>query len=197
MGFEALITGYELWIQQLLKQEWDVCYVTFEFNHLSYSQTAATERMKQEIERFYVTLLTNVVRHPTRMSQVGDIPQLFGFPDRPVAKRTSTYRLADVVPNMGIHVHAFVATPPKSRLKESLHDHIKQNSERYTGNQQKVRSLHVMPIIRLEGRLVDYTFKNIKRRMFTTDDILIYPKASSELQEMKMQARSSEEMFAC
>ena len=41
MEFETLITGYEIWIQQLLKQEWDVCYVMFEFNHLSSNQKIA------------------------------------------------------------------------------------------------------------------------------------------------------------
>jgi hypothetical protein len=49
------------------------------------------------------------------------------------------------------------------------------------GDDGKVRSLHVMPIIKLDGRLVDHTFKNIKRRAFTTDDILIFPRTRTEL----------------
>jgi hypothetical protein len=179
MDLKTLIAGYEEWITRFLKDYWQVYYITFQFNHLSSNQKVAQELMKKEIERFYATLLTNVVRRPKHPC---NNPQLIGFPDKPVAKRKSTYRLDDIVPNSGLHVHCIVTIPPGSRLKESLDDHINAHEPRYVGSHGKIQSLHVERIRELKGRLIDYTFKHIKRHTFTTDDILIYPKASSELQ---------------
>ena len=137
--------------------------------------------MKNEIERFYATLVTRVVSRPRRVSQMAKLPLLTATPDQPVGKRTSTYSLADIRPNNGLHVHALVTIPHKSRLQENLVEHIQQNEKRYRGNHGKITRIDVRPAVDY-GRLVDYTFKHIKRRTFTLDEILILPKSRSELE---------------
>jgi hypothetical protein len=177
---KEIINGYESWIRGNTENDNEVYLVTFQFNHLSSNGRIALEVMKNEIERFYATLVTNMVRRPRRASQL-DLPHLIAIPDRPVGKRVSTYRLADVLPNSGLHVHALVAIPCKSRLQEDFVEHIQQNDKRYRGNHRKITKIDVRRAVELNGRLVDYTFKHIKRGTFTFDDILILPKSRSEL----------------
>jgi hypothetical protein len=53
---------------------------------------------------------------------------------------------------------------------------------RYRGNQGKITKIDVRPVQDLDGRLMDYTFKHIKRRSFSLDDILVLPRSHSELE---------------
>jgi hypothetical protein len=182
MKLEEIIRGYESWIRQNSENGSKIYLVTFQFNHLSSNGEIALDGMKREIERFYATLVTNVVRRPRRASQIIKLPQLIAIPDRPVFKRVCTYRLADILPNNGLHVHALVTIPHKSRLQEDLVEHIQENEMRYRGNQGKIMKIDVRSVIDLNGALIDYTFKHIKRRTFSLDDILILPKSRSELE---------------
>ena len=181
MELKDIINGYESWIRQNSENGSEVYLVTFQFKHLSSNGQITLDAMKKEIERFYKTLLTSVVRRPRRVSQMIKLPQLIAIPDRPVFKRVSTYRLADILPNDGLHFHAIVTIPHKSRMQEDLVEHIQQNGKRFRGNQGKISKIDVRPV-ELNGRLVDYTFKHIKRETFTLDDILILPKSRSELE---------------
>jgi hypothetical protein len=82
-----------------------------------------------------------------------------------------------------VHFHVFLlAVPQVSRLECDLIGHIYQNKKRYLGNQGKIMKIDVRPVEDLDGGLVDYTFKHIKRRSFSLDDILILPKSQSELE---------------
>ena len=160
----------------------NVYLVTFQFNHISANQKTALDIMRKEIERFYVVLLSDVVRRPRRAAHLVNLPQLIGIPDRPTSKRISTHRLSDIRPNDGVHFHVFVAIPQVSRLKDDLITHIRQSKKRYLGNQGKITKIDVRPVSDLDGRLVDYTFKHIKRRLFFLDDILVLPRSHSELE---------------
>lgn len=180
MKLEDIIRGYESWVRQNSENGSEIYLVTFQFNHLSANEKIALDAMKREIERFYATLLTNIVRRPRRASQMVNLLQLIAIPDRPVGKRVSTYRLAEARQNDGLHVHALVRMPHKSRLQKDLVEHIHEKEMRYCGNHGKITKIDVRPAVDY-GRLVDYTFKHIKRRTFTLDDILILPKSRSEL----------------
>ena len=97
-------------------------------------------------------------------------------------KRASTHRLSDILPNDGLHFHVLLAIPQVSRLRKGLVRHIHQNEMRYRGNQGKITKIDVRPVQDLDGRLMDYTFKHIKRRSFSLDDILVLPRSHSELE---------------
>ena len=181
MRVTDIIGAYCNWIKENIETGMKVYLVTFQFNHLGKNGIAALDIMRKEIERFYVVLLSNVVRRPRRPSLLVKLPRLIAIPDRPTSKRISTYSLSDVRPNDGVHFHAFIAIPQVSRLQEDLVKHIQRNKMRFLGNQGKIVNIDVRPIVDPDGRLVDYTFKHIKRRSFSLDDILILPKSQSEL----------------
>ena len=182
MRLVDLIEGYRDWIKERDASDMDVYLVTFQFNHLCANGKTALEIMSKEIERFYVALLSDVVRRPRRASNLANLPQLIAIPDRPTSKRISTHRLSDILPNDGLHFHVFLTIPQVSRLKDDLITHIRQNKKRYLGNQGKIMKIDVRPVEDLDGGLVDYTFKHIKRRSFSLDDILILPRSHSELE---------------
>jgi hypothetical protein len=181
MRITAIIGEYGNWIKENSENGMKVYLVTFQFNHLGKNGIAALEIMRKEIERFYVVLLSDVVRRPRRLSHLVKLPRLIAIPDRPTSKRISTHSLSDVLPNGGVHFHVFIAIPQASRLQVDLVKHIRRNKMRFLGNQGKIMNIDVRPVADPDGRLVDYTFKHIKRKSFSLDDILILPKSQSEL----------------
>jgi hypothetical protein len=138
--------------------------------------------MQQEVQWLYSTLLTNIIRNPKRPKSI--LPILIGCPDRPVAKHTSTYRLADVVPNDGVHFHFILAVPPVNRLTIPLDTHIRQNMHIYRGRHEKISNFDLRQFSETrDGRVVDYLLKHVKRNTYTTDDILIRPASRTELSQ--------------
>jgi hypothetical protein len=154
-----------------------VYFLTFQFHELGRYKQATVLTMKTEIERFYRTSLTRINRWPGRESQREYLPLLIGVPDSPVFKRHSRATLAEISPNSGYHFHAIFAIPKQSRLKTGLKKHIEQNKSKYLGYQGKLAKIHVKRVKQLEGGIVDYLFKHIKRRTFTLDDVLILPES--------------------
>jgi hypothetical protein len=173
-----LIRGYKNWITSGDDIDHVTYFATFQFHPLRLNAERTQETMKSEIERFYSVLLTNVVRRPKRPE---DFVRLIALPDRPVGKRKSTYRLNDVRPNDGLHFHAFIRLPIQSRLRCGLDTHVREHEGRYIGSQRKISKIDIRPITDLRGSLVDYTFKNIKRRTVSLDEVLILPKSGSEM----------------
>jgi hypothetical protein len=102
-------------------------------------------------------------------------------------------RLQDVVLNDGLHFHAMIALPPKSRLKESLEEHVDRHLDAYLGKIKTVkergvfRSKRVTPKIqRIDVQPTTYTPKDhagyaLKgMRKLPYDHLLVLPKSSSE-----------------
>ena len=175
-----MIEGYTVWVQEYLDSGWKVYFLTFQFNHLGMHKRVTVLTMQRELERFYRTLLTRLIRRPARASQQNRLPLLIGVPDSPVNKHQSTATLADIRPNMGIHFHAILAIPRKSRLKCGLIRHIKQHQTVYLGRDGKLARIHVRRVRQLEDRIVDYLFKHVKRGTFSLDDVLILPRSVDE-----------------
>jgi hypothetical protein len=86
-----------------------------------------------------------------------------------------------VRPNDGVHCHALLAIPPQSRLGVPLDVHVPRNSGLYYGPEKRIAEIDVQRIDAPKGRIVDYTFKHVKRGTFATDDILILPKSLTEI----------------
>jgi hypothetical protein len=89
MRLVDLIEGYRYWIREQSKNGMNVYMVTFQFNHISANQKTALDIMSKEIERFYVVLLSDVVRRPRRAAHLANLPQLIAIPDRPTSKRVN------------------------------------------------------------------------------------------------------------
>jgi hypothetical protein len=138
------------------------------------------DRMKDEVQRVYSTLLTRVHRKP-RTTASDELPVLIGAMDLPVYKRDRS-SIVSMLRNCGLHFHAIVLLPPVSRLKGSLADHFRDNHLLYAGPTKLVERVHVVPVTHDHERVVDYVFKTVWNGRLTHDDaILVLPRARSEL----------------
>ena len=137
--------------------------------------------MKKEVENFCSKLLTRVVRRPNSSC---DKPALIASFDLPVAKRTKVSTI-DAFVNDGLHVHAILLIPPKSRLRVPLAEHIESNHEVYLRDRWKLDRVDVQPFYTEESsRVVDYVMKSIKKgRLDYDDSVLILPRSSSECRD--------------
>jgi hypothetical protein len=159
---------------------WSCHLVTILFSQLPGPQNVVIDRMKDEVQRIYSTLVTRVHTKP-RKAPTDELPVLVGAADLPVYKRDRS-SAPKVFCNGGLHFHALVLIPPASRLKESLPDHFDQNSGLYAGSGNTIRRIDVRPVIEDHGRVVDYVLKTILNDRLSYDEaVLVLPRARGEL----------------
>jgi hypothetical protein len=99
--------------------------------------------------------------------------------DWQVPKRNNKTKLLDATVNDGMHVHGVVAVNPLARVEEPLDEHVVYNRRAYYVG--KIRSIDVEPITINESYTTEYGLKALKRPQVSTNDVLILPKAASEL----------------
>src|SRR6266404_8718730 len=175
-----LSTAYSKWIQQYIdKYGWNPFLMTFMFKPLKGNQEAIMQQMNDEVDRVYSTFITRVVRKPNSVYQkyLYSRPLLIAVPDRPVPKHAKQ-RLKDVTINNGRHMHGILVVPWDCRLKRDVRDHFEKYKALYVKN--RLLRLDVRPIHSALGDVVDYAFKSVKSRKVDCDDILIFPKSSTE-----------------
>jgi len=136
-------------------------------------------RIKQEIQRVYSTLITRVHRKP-RTASTDELPILIGAVDLPVYKsdRSSSPLVRC---NGGLHFHALILIPDRSRLRDPLQDHFHTSAHLYVTD-GTITKIDVRPVVDGHERAVDYVFKTIKRGRVSYDEgVLILPRARDEL----------------
>jgi hypothetical protein len=173
-----LLAAYSRMVTDRVRDGWSCYLVTFMFDQLRGRPSAVMDQMKDQVQRVYSTLATRVRRRP-RTASPDQLPVLLGFADRPVFKRDRSSSPAHRC-NDGLHFHALVLLPPSSRLRGSLVDHFGERGRLYEGG--GVRRIHVEPVTRDHGRVVDYVFKSVGRRGLSYDDaVLVLPRTRKEL----------------
>ena len=180
------------WVEEYDSKGWDSHLLTFMFNPLSGGQDAIIRQMSREVERVYSTLLTRVIRNPRSPKVQGSLPKLIGFPDLPVFKYTKASN-HDVTINDGLHYHAIVLLPPKSRLKECLEQHVERHKAVYLGKiktvkergqfrskraSPKIQRIDVQPTTHTPKTHTEYALKALDKLPY--DHLLILPKSQSE-----------------
>jgi hypothetical protein len=176
----VLMEGYTRMITDRLDLGWSCYLVTFMFDQIPGARAAVMDRMKDEVQLVYSTLLTRVHRKP-RTAPADQLLVLIGSLDLQVYKRDRS-SVPDAFRNSGLHFHGLVLMPPVSRLKESLADHFRTNFDLYAGRARSVERIHVEPVTRDPDRVVDYVFKTVFRGRLSHDDaVLVLPRARSEL----------------
>jgi hypothetical protein len=177
----TLVDGYTQLITDRIRDGWSCHLVTILFSQLPGPRGAILNRMKDEVQRVYSTLLTRVHRKP-RTASTGDLPVLLGAADLPVYKRDRTSTPA-VLCNGGLHFHALVLIPPKSRLRESLADHFQNKWELYAGSGKSIQRIDVRPVVEGHERVVDYVLKTVLNGRLSYDEaVLVLPRARGELE---------------
>jgi hypothetical protein len=175
-----LVDGYTRLVTDRINEGWSCHLVTILFSQLPGPRNAVIDRMRDEVQRVYSTLLTRVHRKPRTLS-TDKLPVLVGAADLPVYKRDRS-SAPTVFCNGGLHFHALVLVPHASRLKESLADHFDRNSDLHAGSGRSIRRIDVRPVAEDHGRVVDYVLKTVLNGRLSYDDaMLVLPRAHSEL----------------
>ena len=125
-------------------------------------------------------MLTRVVRKPASEAFKDRLPFWIACPDYPVPKHTKQ-ALRDVTVNDGLHVQAVACLPPRNRLAASLDRHVAEDNGLYLRDRKPLARLHVEPMTHDPEKAVDYLLKNVARGRVTLDQIIILPRARSEL----------------
>ena len=173
-----LIHGYQDWIQGYVDRDWDPYEISFMYRPLPGGRQSILEQMKREIYRVNSRLVTRFDRDPRSEAGFNRLPRMMVFPDLPVYKRKKR-SLTDVSINDGLHYGGIALTPPISRFSTTLDAYFDEH-EKESVNQTLDR-IHVEPIISDADYVTDYLAKSIKRGTVSQDDIVILPRAISEM----------------
>jgi hypothetical protein len=177
---DVLVDGYTKLVTDRVHDGCSLDLVTFLFHQIPGPRGTVLDRMKDEVQRVYSTLLTRVVRRP-KTALTDTLPVLVGVADLPVYKRNRAS--APIIScNDGLHMHALVLMPPASRLTGSLADHFEANVDMYTGPRNSIQRIDVRPVADGHSRVVDYVFKTVLNRRLTYDEaVLVLPRVREEL----------------
>jgi hypothetical protein len=182
-----LIPAFGYWIRQQWNNGWDVYFFTFVFQQLPGSRNAKVDQMFQEITRVYGRLATRTVRKPRSPQWASILPRGVFVADRPISKdRGCKQKLRHVLPNDGLHVHGLVAAKRLGRIREPLDQHFRDDMDEYLIG--KIDEIDVVPITDNPSYATQYGAKGLKRRTFSSDDILILPKTLDEFANKTPQA---------
>jgi hypothetical protein len=177
---DGLVDGYTKLVTDRVHDGCSLYLVTFLFHQLPGPRGAVLDRMKDEVQRVYSTLLTRVVRRP-KTASTDVLPVLIGVADLPVYKRNRE-SAPMIYCNDGLHLHALVLMPPASRLTGSLADHFEANVDMYAGPRNSIQRIDVRPVADGHSRVVDYVFKTVLNRRLTYDEaVLVLPRVRDEL----------------
>ena len=179
-AYRRVVQGYSELVAERMEAEWSCHLVTFLFVQLPGPRSVVVDKMKDELQRVYSTLVTRVHRKPRTVSP-DQLPIFIAAADLPVYKRHRA-SVPTVHCNGGLHFHALLLIPPTSRLEASVDEHFRFNDDLYRGRLDLVRTIHVRPVIDGVERVVDYVFKTVLRGRVSYDEgILLLPRTSSEL----------------
>jgi hypothetical protein len=174
-----LLDAFGTWVTDYMDQGHDAYLTTFMFNHIPGNSKSIIGSMTKDIEQFYRTLVTRVVRN-ARKAQIHQLPKLIALPDRPVPKHFKQ-ALQDVAINDGLHFHGFTMIPERSRLDCELDDHVRQSGIYTDSRYTRICHIDVQRIKTRPGYTTGYGLKWLKRNAAAYDDLLILPVAKSEL----------------
>jgi hypothetical protein len=170
--------GYQNRIQDYIDDGWSPYLISFMFSQLPGKQSSVLRQMEREIERVYSRLVTRFERNPRSPTRFQYLPVMILFADFPVFK-WSKKSIRDVSINDGLHYGGIALTPPISRLQTTLDLHFEQHQDKYVND--KLARIHVVPITRTATYAMDYVAKSFKPGRVSDGDIVILPKAPSEL----------------
>ena len=126
-----IIRGYSELVTERMEAGWSCHLLTFLFVQLPGPRSVVIDKMKDELQRVYSTLVTRVHRKP-RTASPDQLPIFIAAADLPVYKRHRT-SAPTVLCNGGLHFHALLLIPPASRLEGSVDEHFRFNDDLYRG----------------------------------------------------------------
>ena len=187
VDFQSTIKGFEELAGSRIGTGWEPYFLNFMFKKLPDNNSIKFSIMRDEVARIYSILITHVVRRPN--SPVWDQyrPVFIGCPDNKVFKRE--HDIGDSGINDGWHYNGVILLPPEahSRFREHLANHFITRQNIYVRPSDRLQRIHVTMIE--SGTMIDYTLKHFKRGNISADDILLLPRARSEMTKSKCSDR--------
>jgi len=177
---DRMIQGYATMVRQRVDAGFRPYLATFMFPRLPGSPRAIIGQMRDGVTGVYATFVTRVARHPTSPGSVATLPIMITAPDLPVPKRDKLPG-SEIALNDGMHWHGVLLVPSNSRLRMPADEHFRLQQRLYVGDRSRLDRVDVRPITRAPDVAVDYVLKGSRRRSFSLDDVLILPRALSEL----------------
>jgi hypothetical protein len=176
---QQLLQAYGQWVHDHIAYGWHGYFLSFMFCQIPESDDKRMEKMKKHLGWFYGRLAKNSVPKASHPIWSEFLPKAVLAPDFPVPKR-SKVRLRDVTINDGLHWHGLMLVNPLApKLSGNLDVHIKENWRKYLV--ASLRTIGVEPITHDPVYVTGYGMKALKRRSFSEDEILIFPRTLSEL----------------
>jgi hypothetical protein len=190
MNYNSLIiSSYGQFVEDKLNLGWTAYILTLTFRHVSGSFSSVHRRMENELERIYATMLTRLIRYPMSKTVTEKLPIWFGCPDFPVPKHHKQ-SLSAVTINDGLHYHAICLIPPVSRLKEPLSEHVIAHQGLYARYGTLVSHFQADLIISSPGYVVGYVLKSLAKGRANPDQIIVFPRSRSELEDRTTSRRT-------
>lgn len=183
---KEMILGYGELVRNHIHKGFKAYLVTIMFKSLRGGTKAILAQMIKEVTRIYSTFITRVVRNPRSPASSDRLPILIACPDLPVPKRKKQ-PLADFIINDGLHFHGILLVPRHSRLKGGVRRHFRLNRARYVRTQGRIKRIRLKRIRNKPAYVTDYVLKTFKRGKIGADNILVLPRARSELSERSIQ----------
>jgi hypothetical protein len=176
-----LINGFNSMIIDRVQAGWQPYFMTYLFRHISGGTSKRTRIMNSEVCRVYSQLLTRIIRDPNAPSYQQLLPYLMASPDLPVPKSGIKAPVRELNINGGLHFHGVLVLPPEDRCRLGRHllAHLHEKKELYCPPDH--------PLLRIDVRsmstpvLAEYVLKQFKRGNVAYDDLLILPRARSEV----------------
>jgi hypothetical protein len=170
---QSIIDAWTQLIQGFVDQGWDAYLVSVLFHQLAGSRKTKIIQMNQEITRVYNRLGTRMIRDPKSPKWAKYLPIGVFVPDYPVPKfrKETKSTILDVSINDGQHMGGIILANKWGRIRSDLGDHFSDEKDMY--ETRKIRSIGIKPITYGLPAVVDYTFKSLKRRTSTIDDVLV------------------------
>ncbi|MDO8878106.1 MAG: hypothetical protein Q8M24_00040 [Pseudolabrys sp.] len=175
------IKGYARFASQRVAQGWAPLIVTMMFNRLHGMPEPILPQMFDEASRVYQTFVTRVVRRPLSPRSVDDLPVMIAAPDFSVGKTDKP--IARISLNDGLHLHAILRVPPRSRLPIPVDEHFRTHQALYVNDRSKLSTLDVRPINDGIELAAEYVLKSVRRRRFSPDEVLVLPRALAEMRD--------------
>jgi hypothetical protein len=176
---QQLLQAYGQWVHDHIAYGWHGYLLSFMFSQIQGSDESRMEKMKTHLGWFYGRLAKASVPKASHPIWSTFLPKVVLAPDFPVPKRSKS-KLRDVTINDGLHWHGLVMVNPLApKLPGTLDVHIKENWRKYLVG--SIRTIGVEAITHDPVYVTGYGMKGLKRRSFFEDEILIFPRAVSEL----------------
>jgi hypothetical protein len=174
------IDGLGEMVNRFITAGFEPYMISFMFR-LSPSNVAPSPRMiTNEIDRVYSRFLTEAVRYPWSKANADNRPILIACADWPVFKWK---RISGSIylPHEGIHAGGILLVPPRNNLKTGVKDHFETVKRKaYVRPGLLLSRVYIQHMDHSYEVVVDYSFKSLKRRRCTFDDLIVMPKSRSE-----------------